>query len=213
MRRSDEQQRKEKNLEFSDEHPSLLRIHGRLVNFQLTQGAIGPIALPSTSKIVGLYAQHMHELHGHQGYKVFIVNLRATGVYILRGKQVFKSVAAKCVKSRITRRKLLQQQMGQLPAFRFKIHCLPSTFIPLNYFGPVKIKKTENIVIDECILLIITCNTTTVVHLELAETQSTDDFLMSWETLCNQARNSFNPCLQRSRKSVCRSATISQQVV
>ena len=43
----------------------------------------------------------------------------------------------------------------------------------------MKIKKTRTIAIDGCILL-ITCNTTRVVHLELAETQSTDDFLMAW---------------------------------
>ena len=125
-----------------------------------------------------LYAQHMHELHGHQGYRVLIVNLRAIGMYILRGKQLFKSIAAKCVKCRITRRKLLQQQMGQLPAFRFNIHRPLFISVALDYFGPVKIKQTRNIAIDGCILL-LTYNTTRVVHLELAETQSTDDFLMA----------------------------------
>ena len=179
LRRSDEHQRKKKNLQPSDEHPSLLRIHGRLTNFQQLEEAANPIALPSTSKIVRLYAQHMHELLGHQGYRVLIVNLRAIGIYILRGKQIFKSISAKCVKCRIARRELLQQQMGQLPAFRFKTNCPPFTSVALDYFGPVKIKKTRNIVIDGCVLL-ISCNTTRVIHLELTQTQSTDDFLMAW---------------------------------
>ena len=179
LRRSDEQQRKKKNLQPSDEHPSLLRIHGRLTNFQQLEEAANPIARPSKCKIVRLYAQHMHELFGHQGYGVLIVNLRAIGIYIQRGKQIFKSIAAECVKCRIARRELLQQQMGQLPGFRFKTNCPPFTSVALDYFGPVKIKKTRNVVIDGCVLL-ISCNTTRVIHLELTETQSTDDFLMAW---------------------------------
>jgi len=93
----------------------------------------------------------------------------------MREKQLLKSIAAKCITCRIRRCEFLQQQMGQLPAFRFKTHCPPFTSVALDIFGPIKIRKTRNVVIEGAILL-ITCTNTRAVHLELTETQSTDDF-------------------------------------
>ena len=67
----------------------------------------------------------MHQKLGHLGYRVIIANLRQAGVFILRGKKLLKSIAAKCIKCRIARRSLMQQQMGQLPPFRLKHRCPP----------------------------------------------------------------------------------------
>ena len=49
----------------------------------------------------------------------------------------------------------------------------------MDFFGPAKIKKTRNIAISGC-ALVIACNTTRIIHLEITETQSTDDFLLAW---------------------------------
>ena len=171
--------REKLNLQTVEDNTNLLRIHGRLANFSYNELATRPIALPSGSRIVKLFAEHMHQSLGHQGYRVIIVNLFAQGIHILRGKKLLKSIAANCVKCRINRRELLQQQMGQLPTFRFKAYSPPYSSVALDYFGPVKIRKTRNVVIEGAILL-ITSTTTRVVHLELAEIQSTDDFLLAW---------------------------------
>ena len=72
----------------------------------------------------------------------------------------------------------MKQQMGQLPTFRFKVNQSPFTSISMDFFGPIKLRKTRNVVIDGCVLL-ITCNTTRVVHLEVTETQSTNDFILA----------------------------------
>ena len=46
-------------------------------------------------------------------------------------------------------------------------------------FGPIKIKKTRNVTTLGCIL-VIAYNTTNVIHLEIADTQCTNDFLLAW---------------------------------
>ena len=100
--------RKKLNLKPSTEELGLLRIHGRLNNFLYDETVTNPIALTSKSKITKLYAEYMHENLRHQGYRVVIINLRQNGIHILRGKQLLKSIAAKCIKCRIARRKLME---------------------------------------------------------------------------------------------------------
>ena len=46
-------------------------------------------------------------------------------------------------------------------------------------------KKTRNVTIDASIIL-ITCTTTRVVHLEITETQSTNNFLLAWQRLVSK---------------------------
>ena len=52
---------------------------------------------------------------------------------------LLKSIASKCIKCPITRRDLLQQQMGQLSAFRLKHPSHLFNSVSLDLFGPVKI--------------------------------------------------------------------------
>ena len=98
--------RKKLNLTPSTEELGLLRIHGRLNNLSCDETVTNPIALSSKSKITKLYAEYMHENLGHQGYRVVIANLRQNGIHILSGNQLLKSIAEKCIKCRIARRKL-----------------------------------------------------------------------------------------------------------
>ena len=178
--REPEQQRlcKRMNLTALNTQPALLRICGRLSNFSYNDEVTKPIALPSNNEIVVLYADYMHRKLGHQGYRVIILDLRLEGIYILRGKQLLKQIAARCITCRINRRNLMKQQMGQLPTFRFKVNQPPFTSVSMDFFGPIKLRKTRNVVIDGCVLL-ITCNTTRVDHLEVTETQSTNDFILA----------------------------------
>ena len=76
----------------------------------------------------------MHENLGHQGYRVVIINLRQNGIHILRGKQLLKSIAEKCIKCRIARRKLMEQQMGQLPSFRLNTRTAATVILTVLEF-------------------------------------------------------------------------------
>ena len=122
---------------------------------------------------------NFHETLGHQGYRVIVANLPEREIHITRGKRLLKSIASRCMKCRLFRRRLLEQQIGHLPKFCFISYSPPFTSIAFNYFGPVKIKKTRNVIIDSSIIL-ITCITTRVIHLKITEIQTTDDFLLPW---------------------------------
>ena len=62
----------------------------------------------------------------------------------------------------------------------------------MDFCGPIKLRKTRNVVIDGCVLL-ITCNTTRVVHLEVTETQSTNDFILAWRRfICKRGTHSVH---------------------
>ena len=89
--------REKLNLQTLEDNTNLLRIHGRLANFSYNKLAAEPTAPPSSSKIVKLFAEHMHQSLDHQGYQVVIIVLYAQGIYILREKKLLKSIAANCV--------------------------------------------------------------------------------------------------------------------
>ena len=137
--------------------------------------------------LVKLYLTETHEKLGHQDYRVVIVNLRENGFDVTKARQLLKLIASNCLHCRkfrrnllqLFRRNLLQQQMGQLSSFGFQVNQPPFLSVALDFFGFIKIKKTRNIVKDASVLL-ITCTTTRVVHLEICETQSTNDFLLAW---------------------------------
>ena len=75
----------------------------------------------------------------------------------------------------------MQQQVGQLTPFRLKCHCPLFSSVLIDMFGPIKIKKTKSITTSACVLA-IAYNSTRVVHLEIAEMQSTNDFIMAWQS-------------------------------
>ena len=177
-----------------DERVELLRIDGRLSKCPWRESTMNPIPLPGSNLIVKLYVTQIYQILGYQGYHVVLSYLHEQGIYITQGRKLLKSIFFNCMKCRLFRRRLLTQQMGQLPKFRFTTHFSPFSSIVLDYFGPVKVKKTRNVIIDASIIL-ITCTTTRVVHLEITETQSTNDFLLAWRRFCLQELCTSYPCL------------------
>ena len=143
--RKPEQQRlrKRMNLKALNTQPALLRICGRSSNFSYNDEVTKPIALPSSNKIVELYADYMHRKLEHQGYRAIILKLRVEGIYILRGKQLLKQIAARRITCRINRRNLMKQQMGQLPTIRFKVNLPPFTSVSMDFLAPLNFEKQE----------------------------------------------------------------------
>ena len=81
----------------------------------------------------------------HQGCRAIILNQRLEGIYILRGKQLLKRIAAICI---TCGRKLIKQQKRQLPMFRFKINHPHFTSVSINFIGSIKLQKTRNVLVD-----------------------------------------------------------------
>ena len=156
----------------------IIRAEGRLGKLPLRHEVRHPIILPGNSPLVALYARRKHVRYLHQGYRVVLANIAKEEVHIGNGKELMKSVASKCVYCRTRRESLLQQHMGILPAFRGEPCTLPFAAVAVDSFGPLQTKINRNTTTESSVM-IVTCMTTRVVHLELTSTASTESFLLA----------------------------------
>ena len=157
----------------------IIRAEGRLGKLPLRHEVRHPIILPGNSPLVALYARRKHVRYLHQGYRVVLANIAKERVHIGNGKELMKSVASKRVYCRTRRESLLQQQMGILPAFRGE-PCTPRfAAVAVDFFGPLQTKINRNTTTESSVM-IVTCTTTRIVHLELTSTASTESFLLAW---------------------------------
>ena len=165
------------NPRFDD--TGMIRADGCLGKLPLHPEVGHPIIIPGSSPLVELYARRMHIRYLHQGYRVVLANTAKEGVHISNGRELLKSVASKCMYCRTRRESLLQQQMGVLPAFRGNPNTPPFAAVAVDFFGPIHTKINRNTTTDSAVM-IVTCTTTRVVHLELSSTASTESFLLAW---------------------------------
>ena len=148
-------------------------------NTDLPENVKYPIILPGENPLVHLLALFYHKRLYHQGYRVVLANLINDGILIGGGKTLLKSIAAKCLFCRIRRRKLLDQQMGNLPGFRTEIRKAPFTSVAIDFFGFLKIKISRNVNINGSVMVVV-CMTTRCAHLELCSNVDTNSFLKAW---------------------------------
>ena len=157
----------------------IVRAEGRIGQLPLHPDVCHPIILPGNSPLVELYARRKHIRYLHQGYRVVLANIAKEGIHIGNGKELLKSVASKCLYCRTRRESMLQQQMGILPAFRGNPCTPPFAAVAVDFFGPLQTKVSRNVTTESSVM-IVTCTTTRVVHLELTSSASTESFLLAW---------------------------------
>ncbi len=152
-----------------------IRANGRLSQVKLPEEVKNPILLPGEHPFTGLLVTHYHKSL-HQGYRVNLANFSNMGIVIGRGKELLKSIASRCLFSRIRRRKCLEQKTGSQPAFRIQPRMSPFTSVAVDFFGNLKMKQSRNVTVNG-LVLIITCTTTRCIHLELCLAIDTNSFL------------------------------------
>ena len=157
----------------------IVRAEGRIGQLPLHPDVCHPIILPGNGPLVELYARRKHIRYLHQGYRVVLANIAKEGIHIGNGKELLKSVASKCLYCRTRRESMLQQQMGILPAFRGNPCTPPFAAVAVDFFGPLQTKVSRNVTTESSVM-IVTCTTTRVVHLELTSSASTESFLLAW---------------------------------
>ena len=157
----------------------LIRGKGRLEKIDLPYQIKYPVILPGEQTIVRKFAAHHHKRLLHQGYRVVLANLINDRILIGGGKDLLKSISAKCLFCRMRRRLLLQQQMGDLPEFRVPVQRAPFTSVAIDFFGFLKIKKSRNASVNGSVM-IVACMKTRCIHLELCSLIDTNSFLQAW---------------------------------
>ena len=175
----DESRKRLFKLDLQKSDDGIIRVGGRLSRSQLPEFIKHPVVLPKESAITVALLTHYHVKFKHQGYRVVQSNLSQEGILVAGGKDILKSIADKCIFCRIRRRKLLQQQMAVLPAFRVDPEKAPFSSVAMDFFGNLRVKLTRNICVDATVL-INTCTTSRCIHLELCMMQDTDSFMRAW---------------------------------
>ena len=165
----------------------IIRGKGRLENTNLPEEIKYPIILPGEHPVVGLLVMYHHKRLLDQGYRVLLVNLMNIGIIIGGGKILLKSISAKCLFCRIRRRKLLQQQMGNLPNFRVQVRNAPFASVAIDLFGYLNLRLSRNVVINGSVM-IVACTTTRCIHLEVCSTLDTNSFLQAWRRFTTSRR-------------------------
>ena len=152
----------------------IIRVGGRIKNAELDYGEIHPVVLPKGSYFSSLLIQHFHEKVKHQGRLLTQNELRSSGYWIINGHSEISRFISSCVVCRKNRRPVETQKMAELPPDRVQISA-PFTYCGTDYFGPFIVKEGRKEL--KRYGVIFTCMASRAVHLEVANSLSTDSFI------------------------------------
>ena len=156
----------------------LMRCHGRLKNAKLTFDEIHPILLLPASRLTSLIIKQCHDQVGHGGVGRTLAEVR-TQYWILRGRQVVKSIIRACRVCKIfTAKSLSAPKADPLPNIRAS-RTRPSQYTGVDFAGPLYVKQGSEV--TKAYIKLFACAITRAVHLELAPDMTAETFMMSLE--------------------------------
>ena len=158
---------------FLDE-TGTLRVGGRLKNAEIPFGSKHQIILPGGSWISKLIVEHHHKREAEIGLNHLISVIRAQ-YWIVGCRTLVKRVLKTCFHCKKRNARPRTQLMAPLPSCRLDVGCPVFFNTGIDYFGPMLVKYGRSKPKRWCCLF--TCMTTRAVHLELAESLTTDDFI------------------------------------
>ena len=164
-------------------HDGILLVGGRLANSRLSEYGKHPMILPSRHVVTDLLIKHYHEIEGHVGPQHILAQIRKK-FWVLKGISNIKRVIYKCLKCRRLRGQLNGQLMAPLPASRVTPGQYPFESTGVDYFGPLYAKQGRATVKRYGCLF--TCLKTRAVHIEIAQSLSTDSFMMAVNRFVNR---------------------------
>lgn len=165
-----------------DDH-GVLRINGRIKNASVAYDASHQIILPKNHHVTSVLVQHTHESIGHLGREHVIAQLRQK-FWIPQVRVLVRSVLGRCIKCKKIHAKPMTQQMAPLPKDRLTAYQPPFTSTGVDMFGPLYVKHGRGTAKRWGCLF--TCLTTRSIHLELANSLGTDDFIMCLRRFINR---------------------------
>ena len=152
----------------------IIRVGGRLSLSRFPRSVRHPVVLPRKSHVSDLLVRHFHEKAAHQGRGITTNTLRANGFWIIGCSSAVSSVIFRCVTCRKRRGTVLEQKMADIPEDRLEPE--PAfTFCAVDYFGPFYVKEGRKQLKRYGALF--TCMTSRAVHIEVADSLSTDSFI------------------------------------
>ena len=152
----------------------MIRVGGRLTNAPLSTDQKHPVILPKCHHVVDLIVQQVHEEAGHAGREHVLANLRVR-FWVVKGNAAVRRVLSRCGSCRRRQGPFMSQKMADLPADRLTPDEPPFTSTGIDFFGPFFVKRGR--AQEKRYGVIFSCLVSRAVHIEVADSLSTDSFL------------------------------------
>ena len=167
----------------------LIRVGGRLRRSGLDYGLKHPVILPKDTHVTNLIISHYHHKVHHQGRNITLNSIRSHGYWIVKGSTLVARLVHNCIICKKIRHNTITQKMSDLPKDRLEPSA-PFTYSAVDYFGPFFIKEGRKEIKRYGVLF--TCMSTRAVHLETANSLTTDAFINAYRRfICRRG-----PCVQ-----------------
>ena len=154
---------------------------GRLSNGLFSVLGVSELAILLPEQRLAYLIMAKAHKQDHRGPTITLWRSRAE-VWIVRGRRLADKIEKSCVLCRARKAHLTDQRMGQLPLERIAYQSRPWDAICLDFFGPILTKAMNNArSMLKCWGLLIVCQATGAVHVELTYSYSTDAFLNAWQ--------------------------------
>ena len=167
-----------------DSNRSLIVSGDRLQFSQLPACQKSPIILPAKDCLVEKLILHVHYRNSHSSQDTTIAILRER-FYIVHIREEVRRVLRSCVVCRHFATKPLQQKMGVLPPERV-VPALAFTDVGLDFTGPIYLKNDETDRMRKSYICIFTCTHSRMVHFELVDNMTTEEFLAALRRMMNR---------------------------
>ena len=161
----------------------LMVVGGRLQLASVSSEQKHPIILPKGHAVTESIVWHVHRLNGHAGVNQTLVALR-NNYWVLNGGATVKAILRKCLICRRLNATSAKQRMASLPESRVMEGWYPFKYVGLDYFGPFMVRRGR--LLERRYGCIFTCLQCRAIHLELAQTLSTDSFILALMRFINR---------------------------
>ena len=152
----------------------MVAVGGRLALAPVSDNTKHPPILPARHHVTDLIIRHAHISIGHQGREHTLSKLRES-YWLIRGSSSVRRVLRTCTSCKKRQAKPLEQEMADLPADRVTPDQPVFSSVGVDLFGPFYVKRGRAEV--KRYGVIFTCMATRAVHIEVADSQSTDSFI------------------------------------
>ena len=152
----------------------LLRIGGRLGYAPISDEARHQIILPKRHHVVDLIVRYFHEIYGHSGIE-YVLSIIRQRFWIVKGRPTIRRILNTCFSCRKRQAPVQEQKMAHLPQDRVTPSKPPFTFVGVDYFGPINVRRGRSMVKRYGVLF--TCLSIRAVHIEIAHSLDTQSFI------------------------------------
>ena len=159
----------------------VLRVGGRLNRAELPYDAAHPMSLPKKHHITQLVIADVHHRCRHAGVNHVLAQVRSR-YWVIDGRQEVKNWDQECKSCERRRAKPATQIMAPLPTSRLGMPMRAFAKCCVDYAGPFVTKITRRVSAKRYLCL-FTCPATRAVHLEMAFSLSTADFLKAFSRM------------------------------